>query len=308
MIADNNTAVDYDDVTKLANTNENVGIKKGADVLAIEYRDIIHSDADTVFLNMANTRLKNYQWKFILEDMDAPGRTGYLVDQFFGSQTALNLTGETTYDFTVTNAAGSWAADRFYIVFKPAAVVPVRFTAVTAERQKDKTVLVNWKTENEINIHHYEVQRSGNGIDFISIGSKAPSNNNGGNAQYDLTDEHASANENYYRIKAISNNGHVDYSAIAKVSAIGSERGMGVVPNPVTHKAIHLLLTNQPKGKYSLEIINEAGQVIYKGTITVDNVVETKNISLPKSASAGEYSLILVDEKGERNAMRVTLL
>jgi hypothetical protein len=49
-----------------------------------------------------------------------------------------------------------------------------------------KNVAVNWTTANEINVSHFNIQRSSNGKDFINIG-KVKANNKNYN-EYSFTD------------------------------------------------------------------------------------------------------------------------
>ena len=108
-----NNAADFSDAGKLNNTSENISIKKDGKLLAAEYRKPAE-EYDTVYLNMANLRLGNYQWNFTLSNMDQPGRAAFIIDKFTGAETLLNLSGSVLADFAVSSAAGSYAAGRFY--------------------------------------------------------------------------------------------------------------------------------------------------------------------------------------------------
>lgn len=297
------TAADPDDARKMQNGAENISVKRGNELFAIEYRNIIDEN-DTVNIHIAGMHERHYYWKFNVENMDAPGRTGFLGDRLNHSLTALDLAGETIYEFEVTNDPASSAADRFYIVFKPSSVVPVTLTTIEAVRQKDESILVKWHSENETGIQHYEIQRSDKGVNFTSIGNTLPANNNSGSASYNYTDSKPLSEDNYYRIKSIGNVGQVQYSSIVKVDAL-IKGEIIVSPNPVADKIIHLKLLNQQAGDYSLQLINNAGQIFYKGMITVNQSAITKDILLKEDLAPGIYQLVIAPEKGKETVLKV---
>ena len=60
------------------------------------------------------------------------GLTGFLEDTYLHTSTPLNLNGSTIADFNIVNIPGSYAPDRFRIVFRQMSVLPVTFTSVKA--------------------------------------------------------------------------------------------------------------------------------------------------------------------------------
>ena len=302
-----NTSADPDDARKMVNTSENISVKRGTELMAVEYRGV-PDETDTVQLNIANLRAANYQWKMSMINMDQPGRTAFLIDRYLNTETALTLTGTTTYDFPVVNIAGSYAVDRFLVVFRPAAVVPVTLTSISATRLADKTVIVKWHAENEIGINHYELQRSGNGTQFISIASdQSPTNNAGGSAGYSKIDLAPLNGDNYYRIKAISNNGRVQYSAIVKVDPIVKEASISIYPNPITDRVMNLKFANQTAGKYQLQLSDKAGRVVYTSTVTITDGNEVKSLNIGDGLRSGGYDLVIIGVDGKRKVIAVVL-
>ena len=59
------------------------------------------------------------------------------------------MNGTTDVPFSVNTDPGLYAADLFKIVFEPVSPVPITFKTVTAYQQQ-KNIVVEWKTENEI--------------------------------------------------------------------------------------------------------------------------------------------------------------
>ena len=288
---------DYD-ALKLLNPGENFGIKRNGSLLAVEARDPVNIN-DTIFYDMKNLKQQAYELRFAPVNMSNL-LTAYLVDKYNNSHTIINLTDSNFINFTVNAEDASAAADRFMLVFKKAIVVPVTFVHLSALRNTDQTINVNWKVANEINLQRYEVERSVNGQDFNAIGNTSPLVNNGGNATYPYRDENPFTEVNFYRIKAVNINGDIRYSNIVKVVAGRTESSIAVYPNPVIDKTIHISFKNQQQGNYTIQITNKAGQMIHNDVLYIDqaNIVHTVK---PKTMlTAGTYQLSIVKADGTK--------
>lgn len=301
----NSNSVDFNDALKMANTSENVSIKSSS-LLSVEQRRMVNAD-DTIHINVTGYKLGSYQWTFKLVNMDAPGLTGFVRDNFLNTLLPLNMAGDNNISFTVSSDAGSYAADRFSVVFKPSAVVAVTLSTISAQRQSDKTIKVSWKTESEAGVDRYEIQHSENGTSFSGLGTQSPSNNAGGNAAYAYIDLQPYAGINYYRIKAESVSGEIKYTAVVKVAAVNEKALFSVNPNPVNNKTIHLQAKAQPAGDYKIQIVNNAGQVIYKSALLVSGNTFIKDITLPANTAAGNYKLSVTNTVGKITSLNIVI-
>ena len=168
---------------------------------------------------------------------------------------------------------------------------------VAAKREADQTNLVTWEVVDEINLQEYIIERSANGRDFFAIANTVPSAYNGGGTTYHYSDRGTVSPVNFYRIKAVSNTGQVQYSNIVKVETANSTSYISVFPNPVTDKTIHIHFINQREGNYRIKLINGAGQLIYDRMLYVEgeNVLKTiKRITM----ASGVYQLNISGEGG----------
>ena len=96
----------------------------------------------------------------------------------------------------------------------PGSVVFSSFTAL----DYSSTTRLSWNTQQEVNMNSYEIERSFNGVDFSAIGNvQATGNNNTGTNNYSFIDQSPIPGENYYRIKAIAENGNVEYTSVTVV-------------------------------------------------------------------------------------------
>ncbi|MFC4263986.1 hypothetical protein ACFOWM_13935, partial [Ferruginibacter yonginensis] len=177
-----------------------------------------------------------------------PGLRAVLKDNFTGVDKTLSLTSVTDVSFDVTSNPQSYASNRFMIVFKN--VPPTQITSITAERQSNQSVEVEWHTANENNMDRYEVQRSTDGTTFNTISAQIASANNMGTPYYIINDGGASVGDNWYRVIGHQIVGGNINSATVKVAAVvtATKQGVSIYPNPVVGDNINVHFNGQPLG------------------------------------------------------------
>jgi alpha-tubulin suppressor-like RCC1 family protein len=289
---------DGNDALKLINATENLGIQRDTNNLSVEARSPVNTE-DTVFYTINNMRAQAYRLKFMPENMNDANVSALLVDRFLNTTTAINLNDSTVVNFSITANTASAAANRFYLVFKPIVLLPVTITGISAGRNSNGTITVNWKSENETAIEKYELERGGDGRNFSRIKTVLPVANNGGRAEYTEIDTNPLSGNNFYRIKAISTNGLVQYSNIAKVADIRSEYRIAVFPNPVINKTINISFSNQSAGRYIIQLINALGQTTLSKSEMLDAAPQTKKIFLGNQLPSGNYQLKIIAPDGK---------
>ena len=290
--------VDVQDAEKLNNAGENLGLINNGKILAIERRaEIVKTD--TIHLNLGQVRVKQYMLEFVPSGLQLQGLVAFLEDEYLRQSTPLNMNDTTRIMFNIINEPGSFAANRFRIVFRKLAPVPVFITGISATRNMDKTTTVNWKVENETGIKGYIIERSADGRNFEGILSVDPALNNGGSAVYSKLDLGAYQAENYYRIKATSYNGMLQLSPIVKVAPEKNTGSFDIFPNPVTERKVNLAFNNLEPGMYKISIVNMSGQELQAISMQVMGSADRKTIILDHSIAAGTYQLKLVTPGGE---------
>ncbi len=173
-----------------------------------------------------------------------------------------------------------------------ASTVPLQLLQFSAYANTNDVVL-NWQAANEINMSHYEVERSTNGVDFTYI-NKLSSYNSLLNKNYTLTDFGTAtyrASVLYYRLKMIDRNGLVTYSNIAKVAQRNLTTDMSIGPNPFVNQ-----ITIYSKEAISqVQIINQQGKVMQQVNQLVGNV-----LAINPWLSAGNYWVVATTVSGKK--------
>ncbi|MEO7141778.1 MAG: T9SS type A sorting domain-containing protein, partial [Ferruginibacter sp.] len=283
------SGIDRDDAVKFGNTNENLSIVRNTISLAAERRPALNSN-DTVYLKLATTTQRNYQFIFDAINLQQSNMMGYLVDSYLGTSKVIGLDGTTIVNFSINAAAASAVQTRFKIVFKPAVVLPVTFTTVKAYQQ-NSDIVVDWKVENEINIVKYDVEKSTDGRTFSSVNTTIVTANSNAANSYEWIDTKAMSGNNYYRIKWYDLNGMVKYSQLVEVAMEKKIIPFSIYPNPVKGNNIHIEFANQPSGKYKFLLINSNGQLIWSTELFLAPGSTTQELKTGIYLPAGQYTL-----------------
>ena len=296
--------VDDMDAIKSTNSSENLSSNRTNNLLVIERRHSLTAE-DTIFFNLTNVKVQNYQFVITASQLAQPGLTGYLVDNYLGTQTPLNIDGTTTINFNIANIPGSYASNRFEILFTPSKLLPVIFTSVEAYQQ-DNGNIIDWKVSNEANVKQYEVEKSSDGFTFATLTITPPTANNGGSASYEATDGQPFQGVNYYRIKSVDINGNATYSQIMKVQPVISlNSDISVYPNPLQNGTINLQFVNQASGSYTVRVIDQLGQPVIIKQIMHSEGTSTETIQLQKSVAHGVYQVEITRPDDDKKMIKV---
>jgi hypothetical protein len=160
---------------------------------------------------------------------------------------------------------------------------------------EDNGVYIAWTNRTEKDVVEYLVERSTNGTDFEVVARQIPLGNDQQKASYQVQDLRAPAGFNYYRIRAVEQDGKFVYSSLLRIRiGIGVE-GFQLYPNPVTGNQVAIRFSGLKPGHYQLEFINVLGQRLYtKNLINPGNL--TQVISLPAFVRKGLYQVVLRGE------------
>ncbi|MCX6208824.1 MAG: pectinesterase family protein, partial [Bacteroidetes bacterium] len=135
-------------------------------------------------------------------------------------------------------SCGSTSAGRYAVIKNVQAKgllpvnLPLKFMNYQLRISNDKQVENIWSTSNEINVSHFNIQRSSNGKDFITIG-KVKANNNSNN-EYSFIDNNAVDGKSYYRVIAVDKDGKTTLSETKLLSINSKLSTINIYPNPAT--------------------------------------------------------------------------
>jgi len=149
--------------------------------------------------------------------------------------------------------------------------LPVNFISFSASLLPNNNALLNWLASIGQDHDHFEVERSIDGKDFVTIGKEY-----GGNP-YTFTDNKSIVGYSYYRIKEVTKTGS---STVSKIVSIYIEPAyfINVYPNPV-RDALSINLVSKQVDCLRVEIRDLQGKLVYGGVKNTDRNVSTISIN-----------------------------
>lgn len=130
------------------------------------------------------------------------------------------LAGTPTFDLgagtlSYTGYSGSFSG---FAIGESNFTLPVTWLSFTG-KPVGKTVVLDWATSSEHNNHHFDIERSADGIHFTGIGIVNAVSSSGSTNKYQFTDLNPLIGQAYYRLKQTDLNGRFSYSAIISITS-----------------------------------------------------------------------------------------
>ena len=158
----------------------------------------------------------------------------------------------------------------YYTIVYSATTLPLDLTAFTAVARGSNSQL-DWGVQDETGLSQFEVQRSGDGAQFSTIGSVTAASYNTVPGQYAFTDLQPLQGLNYYRLAMMDEDGTVTYSGVRTVNFGGSsDVTVNMYPNPATD-LLNLTFTHVD-GTVSIRLFNSSGGIVRTMTTTSASV------------------------------------
>lgn len=164
-------------------------------------------------------------------------------------------------------------------------VLPVKLVEFDANEYTGH-VSLQWKTSQEENFDHFEIEKSLDGKQWLKIGTANGKNNGRITSLYSFTDYSPAAGINYYRLKMVDIDLQFVYSKIVAANSSLQYAPARIYPNPARSV---LYVSNIRQGvKYSVDLINESGQVVVSQKSSSPGTTVSLNVA---SARPGTYFL-----------------
>lgn len=179
--------------------------------------------------------------------------------------------------------------------FQKSAPLSVNLLKFEAKIIENNTVL-NWKTADEKDFSHFEIQKSTNAKEFGEIGSL---NGIGANF-YSYSDNNTEKGINYYRLKMVNTDGTFEYSKMVSVNFDGSEVSTSV-QNPAINGEF-TVITNM----YQPTFILKSAMATNVET-RINKIDSNKFVIQVPNYNPGMYFLIVADSDGKFIAKKVIL-
>lgn len=176
------------------------------------------------------------------------------------------------------------AKDNSYAVsIMPLPLTLLQFQATKTAQGK---VELAWKTAQEMNVSHFEIEHSADGRKWEVLGKRSAKGNQGSVESYSFVDSSPGEAANYYRLHVIDYDSKSDYSPVRLVSF---QKDLVVRIYPTIAKAGSTMYMEGISPELAMvEIYNNEGKTVYKTKLY------SNSFSLP-SFAAGIYHLRVIN-------------
>lgn len=170
---------------------------------------------------------------------------------------AANITRNSNEDWvqlTGINSLSNWT------LAETSGTLPVEFTLFNVACENNVDV-IRWETATEINTHHFEVQRSENGRDWVTIATINATGQNGSSQHYIYRNTASTyTGKVFYRIRYVDKDGRSGYTII-NTSACGNDENWQVWPNPVQQQ-LYISLKLNGAFKTTVQLYDSKGSLV----------------------------------------------
>jgi uncharacterized lipoprotein YddW (UPF0748 family) len=191
----------------------------------------------------------------------------------------------------------SAASNTASIVLGP---LPLTLVHFKAKKLKNSEVALEWKTSNEINTAHFDIERAFNSPDVFNKISSEPANSGSSQFLYQFSDRNVgNAGNYYYRLKMVDKDGAFTYSEIRKVAIEAQQQDIFVYPVPVATAGQLKIEWPGTEGFQYYKLVSMDGQVLMQSKLLFNNGLA--NLQLHTNIKAGTYVLQFFAAKAPHN-------
>lgn len=197
--------------------------------------------------------------------------------------------------FGVDNRSGSVASRQRSSYFKqftyPSGVLPVKLASFTATLNNNNKVDIRWTTVSEINVSHFAIEKSLDGIKFSDAGIMFAYGSATDRTNYSYSDDLSNTNAQvvYYRIRSVDIDGKTQYSEIRSIR-ISKQKETDIkiltYPNPAVNELRVTIPANWQNKAVIYELFTVNGQLIKRSLSAASSQTETISLG---GMSSGIY-------------------
>ncbi len=154
--------------------------------------------------------------------------------------------------------------------------LPIKLGAFQA-RLIDRKVLITWNTIQEINNHHFTIQKTQDFRNYTDAGTIPGKLNSNTETNYSFTDKNPFAGKSYYRLKQTDIDGNSTYSDLVAVNYDATtETSLGIYPNPANGSQVTLHISGLQKAKtVPVFVFTQQGLLVQKTMISTTSTGNT---------------------------------
>jgi len=227
--------------------------------------------------------VSSYKWR----QLSGPSSAFFACTTCSATNISNLANGTYKLEVEVTDNLGAKTKDTLQVM-EAGSILPAGILYFKGKNLGSENIL-QWATVSEFNSDHFEIQRSADGRNFVSIGQVSASGMSKNTKEYKFTDDHAPEKLSYYRLMQVDQDGSIHYSTIVSVNNNKGKWVIETYPNPVVDE-MQLQVTGGEMGAMNIRIINQHGQLIRNISIEKHTEELSTRVNL-KTLPSGIYFL-----------------
>jgi hypothetical protein len=226
--------------------------------------------------------------------MDAAATTTYGIITY--NFDPMVVFGTNTPIYGITGSAGGLNNQQYFCV--PAILLGSNITDFNAQLNLDTEVNLNWTAVSQNSNDYFVVEKNADHMNFEEVAMLGIQGATNQANYYATVDPNPFFGISYYRLKEVSIDGSITYSAVKAVERKASNNSINIYPNPVLAE---VTIELAEAGNITLELKNQLGQQLGPVTIFSGNKT-TLDLS---SLTSGIYLLQIVLNNSIKKAFKI---
>jgi hypothetical protein len=158
---------------------------------------------------------------------------------------------------SLTNLNNTWYIGTKDVTTSP---LPIKLLSFDARLMADGNVQISWSTSMEVNNRLFSVEKSQDGLTFITVAELAGAGNSTAELDYSVVDQHPYSGRSYYRLRQTNDDGQSSFSRVVVID-INSHVSLQLYPNPA-RSSIQLSFSSERGGQMLTRIVDLSGKIV----------------------------------------------
>lgn len=179
----------------------------------------------------------------------------------------------------------------FTTYFRVGALIPIELLTFTGKADQ-KVNHLYWETAQELNGHHFDIEFSTTGRDFVKVAEVAARGNSNFRTSYQTTHTPGqTAPVYYYRLKLVDADGSYKYSNVISIRpSVKTFEVTSVAPNPFTEQ-LKVTITSTKASPAFIKLYDAQGKVYYNTNTSIKTGINNLAITDLRKLNGGLYFL-----------------
>ena len=153
--------------------------------------------------------------------------------------------------------------------------VPLTLIYFNLDKNTGGKVELQWKTAQELNVSHFNIEKSADGKKWTKVGNVKATGREGSIQTYVFTDMTAANKVNYYRLQVVDNDARADYSPVRLITST-EQTEVRIFPTMTSTNSTLYVEGISPENA-QVELFGATGRVfhkikMYSNTITLPGI------------------------------------